>query len=104
MNIAKIYDQLKTFDSELPSMVNALMGSCKQSYCGCRREIDEARLVSYYENKRDETQKSYDDSIKALMNNPNILLVSQAGAYLEDDLLPVKDQLSVLRIDVIEVE
>lgn len=103
MNIENLYDQLKAINTELPSMVTALMGACKQSYCDCRQNMDEDRFDKYYTQKSEEIQESLDASIKALMHNPNIRLVSQPGSYLDHDVLEKTPKLQPKRIELREV-
>lgn len=104
MNIEKMYDELKAFDSQLPTVVVGLMKPCSRTYCDCRMQVDEDSLVLYCAKKSDETKKVLDRSITALMNNPNILLLAQGRQNKVNSLDSINDKSDVKRIKLVELE
>lgn len=104
MNIEKIYGQLKAFDPELPTMVVGLLKPCGQTYCDCRQQLEEDGFVLHCARKSYNTQKTLDGSIKALMNNPNMLFLSQVLTDEDKHLASSKTKVDSQRIELIELK
>lgn len=96
IKLEDFYQRLKSIDPDLPKVTMRLLSGCDDHNCECRQNTP-LNLNLFIDSLKSREQASHqllDDSLRVVLNNPNVRLVAEGvppntdKSYISSDCVP----------------